>query len=191
MRVTTSYPIEKCPKCDKQNRIRPHSLKMKPICGNCQTDIPDPYRIGQEIWWYEDNTPVKRLAFELLPPGSWSINDVIDYYRREAAYFPCDLAGRAIEWQRLTEIKVLRPKECYIGTDSWLGYVVFTFDYTSKVVLECPIEGNATYVLSTRWQSMVKFTKRELRENYPGQYVKVVHKGCWLGRVKNALLMGY
>jgi hypothetical protein len=131
--------------------------------------------------------PTVKLNFELLPPGSWSIDDVIAYYRREAAHFPTDLAGRTIEWQRLAEIKTLRPKECYIGTDSWLGYVVFTFSYTSKVVLECPIEGNATYVLSGNWQAMVRHTKRELRENYPAQYVRVVHRGHWLDRVQDAL----
>jgi hypothetical protein len=187
MKASDSYPIESCPKCSQRNRIRPHSLRFKPICGNCRTDLPDPYRVGEEIWWYENNIPVKRLAFELLPPGSWSIDDVIAYYRREAAYFPTDLSGRAIEWQRLSGIKTLRPKECYIGTDSWLGYVVFTFGYTKRVVLECPIEGNATYVLSGNWQSMVRRTKRELREDYPNQYIKVVHKGHWLGRVQNSL----
>ncbi len=118
-----TYPIEVCPKCGKQNRIRPHSLKLKPICGVCRTDLPDPYRIGEEIWWYENDIPVKRLSFELLPPGSWSIDDVIAYYRREAQNFPTDLLGRAIEWQRLLQIKSLRPKECYIGTELWLGSV--------------------------------------------------------------------
>lgn len=119
---------------------------------------------------------------------SWSIDDVIAYYRREAAYFPTGLAGRAIEWHRLTKIKTLKPKECYIGTDSWLGYVVFTFSDTRKVVLECPIEGNATYVLSGDWQSMLRETKQELRKKYPNRYTKVVHKGAWIYRVHNALL---
>ncbi|HEY9625350.1 MAG TPA: hypothetical protein V6C78_33835 [Crinalium sp.] len=185
--MSENYPIERCPSCSKRNRIRPHSLRFKPICGDCKTDLPDPFRGGEEIWYYEDNIPIKRLAFELLPPGSWSINDVIAYYRREAAYFPTDLAGRAIEWQRLVELKALNPKECYIGTDLWLGYVVFTFNYTSKVVLECPIEGNATYVLSGNWQFMVRHTKQELRKNYPNQYVRVVHKGYWIDRVRDTL----
>ncbi|NJN90207.1 MAG: hypothetical protein HC878_07390 [Leptolyngbyaceae cyanobacterium SL_5_14] len=163
MKSSNNYPIEKCPKCDSESD-RPHSLRFKPVCGKCRTDLPDPYKIGEEVWWYENNIPVKRLAFELLPPGSWGIDDVIAYYHREAAYFPTDLVGQTIELERLSKIKKLNPKECYVGTNLWLGYVVFTFDYTSKVVLECPIEGNATYVLLGDWQSMVKYSKQELRD---------------------------
>ncbi|XHX80648.1 MAG: hypothetical protein RBJ76_12175 [Stenomitos frigidus ULC029] len=187
MPAANTYPIEKCSNCGKRNRIRPHSLRFKPICGDCKADLPDPYRIGEEIWWNEGNLPIRRLSFELLPPGSWNIDDVIAYYRREAQNFPTELVSRAIEWQRLVQIKSLRPEECYVGTNLWLGYVVFAFRYTEKVVLECPVEGNATYVLSKNWKYMVRQTKQELRRKYATQYVKVVHRGSWLDRVRSAL----
>jgi hypothetical protein len=44
----------------------------------------------------------------------------------------------------------LGPLRCYIGKDFWSGYVVLEFSASDCVVLECPFEGNATYVLFWR-----------------------------------------
>src|SRR5882724_5108944 len=57
--------------------------------------------------------------------------------------------------QTLEQWKKLRPAKCYIGNELWDGYVVFEFGSTKNVVLECPVEGNATYVLSGEWKCMV------------------------------------
>lgn len=187
MRKKDTCPVEVCSECSQKNRIRPHSLRYKPVCGRCRADLPDPFRIGEEVWLYEEDIPTQRLSFELLPPGSWDIDDVIAHYRREESNLPDDLQGRAIEWRRLTNIKSLRPSKCYIGTEMWLGYTLFEFAYTTKVVLECPIEGNATYIIWGNWKPMVRHTKQHLRDNYPNRYVKVVHKGDWLDRIRDAL----
>jgi hypothetical protein len=69
----------------------------------------------------------------------------------------------------------------------WLGYVLFSFPFTGNVVLECPIEGNATYVLSGNWEALVNHTKHDLREWFPDSYARIFHQGNWLGRVENAL----
>jgi hypothetical protein len=76
----------------------------------------------------------------------------------------------------LEQIKALKPVRCYIGKDSWLGYVVFEFTHSASVVLECPIEGNATYVLSGDWKAMVGHTKAELRHRFANRYTRIVHK---------------
>jgi hypothetical protein len=183
----SDYPIEICPKCGQRNRIRPHSLRYKPVCGQCRADLNDPFRIGEEVWLEENDLPVRRLSFELLPPGSWNIDDVIAHYRREAQNLPDDLVGKELEWHRLVQIKSLEPDRCYIGTEMWLGYVLFSFPFSTKVVLECPVEGNATYILSGNWKQMVKHTKQDLRTLFPRCFVKVVHKRDWLGRVETAL----
>lgn len=131
--------------------------------------------------------PVERLSFELLPPGAWDIEQVVAYYRREANRFPADLAGRKIQWDRLRAIESLKPTKCYVGTELWMGYVLFEFSHSDRVILECPVEGNATYVLSGEWKRMVAYPKSFLRANFPGFCRKVVHRGDWISRVSQAL----
>lgn len=130
-----------------------------------------------------DEVPVERFSFELLPPGSWGIEDVIAHYRREAHRLPTDLADRG----RLEALKSLRPAKCYVGKELWSGYVVFEFSGSSRVVLEKPFKGNATYVLWGDWRRMVGHTKLDLRTRFPQNYTKIVHKGDWLGRIRAGL----
>jgi hypothetical protein len=87
----------------------------------------------------------------------------------------------------LLEIGRLSPSECYVGREGWKGYVVFTFESTSRVLLECPIEGNALYVLDENWKTMLGLSKGEIRERHQGQHVRVVHRGDWLSRAETAL----
>jgi hypothetical protein len=127
------------------------------------------------------------LPFTLLPPGTWDIRQVVEHYRKAAHDFPTGFQGRDIDMARLEKIKSLNPVRCYIGKESWHGYVVFEFKNSQRVVLECPIEGNATYILSGNWKAMVYHTKAELRQEYANRYTKVVHKGAWLDRIRQAL----
>jgi hypothetical protein len=136
------------------------------------------------------HVPTHRLPFVLLPPGTWDIRQVVEHYRKMSHRFPAGLNGREIDRSRLEKIESLSPTRCYIGKESWLGYVVFEFMNSNRVVLECPIEGNATYILSGDWKAMVNHTKAELRREYANRYTKVVHKGCWLDRIRQALRGG-
>jgi len=129
----------------------------------------------------------KILNFDLLPSGNWDIEDIISYYRRIDTKSNPDLIGKTIEIERLSAIKQLKPVECYVGRRNWSGYIVFTFARTSNVILECPFEGNATYVIHGDWKKYVRGTRQELRDNYPTKYTKCVHKGDWFDRVKGAL----
>ena len=54
-------------------------------------------------------------------------------------------------------------------------------------MLECPFEGNATYVLWGDWKAMAGHTKGEMRRKFENRYTKVVHKGYWLSRIREAL----
>lgn len=131
--------------------------------------------------------PVEKLHFELLPPGTWDVDKVIAHYHQECDRFPPDLRNREIQWERLKAIGSLRPTRCYIGTELWLGYVLFDFSDSGKVVLECPVEGNATYILSGEWKGMVAHPKSFLRTNFPQHCAKIVHKGDWISRVAQTL----
>jgi hypothetical protein len=39
------------------------------------------------------------------------------------------------------------------------------FDHTERVLLECPVEDNAIYVLDSGEDRLLRMTKRELRES--------------------------
>ena len=82
---------------------------------------------------------------------------------------------------------MLAPLRCYIGNESWDGYVVFEFRDSNSVVLKCPFEGNATYILPADWKIMAGHTKDEIRRIFENRYTKVVHKGDWLSRIRVTL----
>lgn len=128
------------------------------------------------------------LHFEVLPPGQWRPANIIQYYQRLARVHPTKYRERKIQKDRIREIWKLKPQTAYRGKLKWLGYVVYDFSYTDNVVLECALEGNAVYILQgSRWKSLIKFSKGEIRDNHKGLYKKVVHKQVWLPRVQAAL----
>ncbi len=133
----------------------------------------------------KDMPPAKYLDFELLPPGSWDFEDVLKHYKRLARRKLAEFAGKRLDWRRIREIQKLKPIDVYIGKKMWVGYAVYTFKRTTAVVLECPFEGNATYILAENWKRAVKHTKQYVRRHYDNR--KVVHKGEWLDRVQFAL----
>lgn len=103
---------------------------------------------------WKTNVPVKRFPFELLPPGSWTIQQVVQHYRKisqTAGIF----RNVRIDFSRIRAIENLNPTACYVGKESWLGYVVFEFSEVNGVVLECPVKNNATYVIAGDWKSMI------------------------------------
>ena len=131
-------------------------------------------------------TQMQEFPFELLPPGTWDMEHVVNYYRRAAAQ-STSFARAKIQWSRLHRLNSLKPDRCSVGREGWRGYIVFEFVRSKCVVLECPIEGNATYILSGNWKLMVGHSKLYLRTRYSAFCTKVVHKGDWLGRIRTAL----
>jgi hypothetical protein len=76
----------------------------------------------------------------------------------------------------------------YYGKKAWLSYCVYEFSNSTRVVLESPVKGNATYVLSSEWKKMIHLHKAEIRNEYHGKYVRVFHTGdYWLRRVDRAV----
>lgn len=177
----------------------PTFVAPKPLlrCSECGVHVPEDAMARHFQKFHQPDAqpisprvPTGRFPFALLPPGEWDIQDVKEHYRKQSRNFPIGLGGRQIDWSRLEEIETLRPVRCHVGKESWLGYVVFEFLSSDRVVLECPIEGNATYILSGDWEAMVGHTKAELRREYGMRSTKVVHKGDWLDRIREALRKG-
>lgn len=135
-------------------------------------------------------TPVSEFPFELLPPGEWNIDHVLQHYRRvpaSASY----MAGRVIDHSRLKAIEDLDPTRCYVGKQAWHGYVAFEFSECQGAVLECPFRGNATYVVyGNNWRQAISLTKAEVRAEW--RHWKIVHSVKWMRKLKQALRMiGY
>ena len=130
----------------------------------------------------------EKFPFRFLPPGELDIQEIIIHYRAEADKSRTNVSGRGIQLERLTKLNSLRPDRCAVGTDGWRGYIVFEFALVKqRVILECPVEGNATYVLFGDWRNMVGYSKLYLRTHYSDRCTRIVHKGDWLSRVKAAL----
>jgi hypothetical protein len=112
---------------------------------------------------------------------------VMDHYRKMEHNRASGLEDRQFQWYRLEDIDSLDPIRCWVGEQSWKGYVVFEFSETRRVVLECPFEGNATYILWGNWKSMIGDTKAQIRDDHPDEHLRVLHRTDWLDRIRQAL----
>jgi hypothetical protein len=84
---------------------------------------------------------VKEIFWDLLPQGEWKTEGLIKTFKGYG------WSKDEFDESRLTQIiKILKPTICYIGKEKFQGYVVFGFDSTEKVVMECPKYGNAIYI---------------------------------------------
>ena len=131
-----------------------------------------------------------QFSFMILPPGhDWDYRTVFEHYLHQSR--ARSFTRNVIDWTRIEKIQgQLKPKLKSFGINDWFGYAVYEFPYTQRVVVECPIEGNATYVLWDDWQNKVRLTKGELRIKHPGQFRRVIHKGEWIEEVRGALKDG-
>ncbi len=127
---------------------------------------------------------VKEIFWDLLPQGEWKTEGLIKTFK--------DYGWSKDEFDesRLTQIiKILKPTICYIGKEKFQGYVVFGFDSSEKVVLECPKYGNAVYIIEDNWQEITKLSKWEARQL--SQVTVIRHSDTWFERLKENLESKY
>ncbi|HVB39907.1 MAG TPA: hypothetical protein VNE83_03335 [Terriglobales bacterium] len=170
--------VEAARKCDDQSGHPLPQVEARPqaISGS------DPAKVASQV----SDLPTRRLPFVLLPAGKHRIDEITEYFHKLAqgsGYF----RGRKIDNARIEATLALRPAFCWTGEKAWVGYVVYKFVEYDRVIVDCPLEGNAAFVLAGKWQEMVRFSKAEIREEYAHLCVKIVHKGDWLGRLRAAL----
>jgi len=128
---------------------------------------------------------VTRLPFELLPAGTLGFREFLENCRSDLRHR--DFFAGKIDWDRIEQIASLKPSRTYVGRRVWFGYAVYEFSFSTRVLLDCPIEGNAAYVLEGNWSELIRHNKAQLREELGSRCTKVVHKGNWVGRIKDAL----
>ncbi len=162
---------ELCPEC--RGLVHPGAMKQHMLDRHAQPKLPD--------------IKTAQLSFVILPVGhDWDYRTVFEHYQRVSRSH--NFGHNAVDWTRIEKIqKHLKPKLTSFGVRGWFGYAVYEFPYTKRIVLECPIVGNATYILWGEWHDRIQLTKGELRHKYPNQHIHVIHKGNWIEDVGRAL----
>lgn len=130
--------------------------------------------------------PFESLPWKLLPPGENGVRLLMNHFRK---------LGNKANWKehifdisRLRRIeKNLRPSHCYIGEDGFEGYVAYCFYRTKTVILECPLYGNATYILKDDWKTISKLSKWEARHEHSNQVIVIRHSDSWFDRLSSNL----
>lgn len=125
--------------------------------------------------------PTGRVPFEILPPGEATEERVRGYYdglRRRGKL-------KEFDQERLDKVLALPWEDWRPGTAGEEGYSIFTFAHTEKVLLECPVYGNALYVLNSGEDRLLRMNKQQLRAS--GEAKRIFHTGDWYGRVQRAL----
>lgn len=157
----------------RQRKLRPRRLE---IADRVLNDIERAFKLGA-------TGPMTRLPWRLLPPGELSVQKVLQHYNKLEYHYP-DIR---YEKERISKAFSLGPNGCFVGTDEYEGYIVFTFAHTSRVLMECPVFGNAIYILNSDWKRLSRLSKQDLLLR--PDTVKIVHKGDWFLRVKRELTM--
>lgn len=134
-------------------------------------------RIGRpnviKVWW------------EFLPPSANGSFDIETAMRALQEAKP----NKRVDESRLRFAYSLDPCQIAIGQDELDGYIAFLFPNTTRVLMDCPFEGNAAYVFLRDWAVLSRLSKRELLEQHYTQARRVIHDegGSWKNELGSLL----
>ena len=124
--------------------------------------------------------PVHRVYWKILPQGKHPFAAILEYFeelRRNNYSYEYKI-------ERIRKIYDLQETDVYVGLGEFEGYVVFDHSQYGFAILECPIVGNAVYVLKGDWRTLSMLSKQELLDFHRKEIIRVVHLGDWYYRVK-------
>ena len=122
----------------------------------------------------------EKIFWRVLPSEDRSFDSILAHYeqlQRSNPHIPYEVG-------RLQSIFSLSPSKCYIGMDEFVGYIVFAFEHSKKVILECPVYGNAIYVIRDNWKGLSRLSKHELLTEHSDLVYRIVHTGGWFDKLK-------
>jgi hypothetical protein len=129
---------------------------------------------------------IHRLPWQLLPSGDWSVDLIVN--RLKSKFRERQLKGQILDEDRLRKIVTrLNPSHCYIGEHEFDGYIVFCFAEHSTVILECPVYGNAIYLIRGDWQTITRLTKGKSLSRHPTKVRRVIHGDNWVRNLQKAV----
>lgn len=182
--------FKKCPHClvsilDK-NLL--HHIETK--CPKRPNDLDS--KINQKSKSGDTKLTVEYVSWKLLPKGEWLSQHLSNHFRSLNSKKKWE--KKVFDQTRFQKIeKDLHPNKCFVGKDEFESYIVYCFDWTDKVILECPIYGNATYVIKSgefTWKDIAKESKWDVRTEHSDQVTVINHSETWLERLKHNLKYG-
>lgn len=120
--------------------------------------------------------PVRRLNWEVLPPGKypWSrAEPAVERVIRSVS--PGD---QAVLRERVKTISAYEPDFIAIGRNGFSRYVVYGWDEHQLYVLESTEVNNATYVLKENWEAVSAMTKAQVLDEGM-HHARLVHRTSW------------
>lgn len=139
---------------------------------------------AQELERLSSGVSTGYIPWKILPPGEHPFPEIEKYYE--------DLQTRKrnvrYELERLQRISTLEPTKTYCGIDEFEGYVLFYFQEFNIAVLDCPIVGNAIYLLRGDWEGLSRLSKNELLKHHAKNVTRIVHSGDWFFRLRRIIL---
>jgi hypothetical protein len=129
--------------------------------------------------------PIKRLNWEILPPGK---HPWITFENYLAPIIERQPKGKqSFIWHRFKVIEGMKPDFKACGMGGFRNYTVFGFESKDIFIIESPNLGNATYIFGHDWELLTKLTKAQiLSANF--QLGRVIHNAKWEVQMSSFLL---
>jgi hypothetical protein len=125
--------------------------------------------------------PVIQLDWEVLPEDWWLDPE----YRKNFSSGYMDKFEAKESLERLDFIQSRNPHASYRSKFGGGEIPYYAFEFDECVVAECPMVGNAIYVINDTkiWKRLLQMPKRELRKKHPDKIRKLNHRGNWKERL--------
>jgi len=129
--------------------------------------------------------PIEKLPWRMLPPPQPGENGLAKMLTDIRTIFP----GVRFEEARLEFAYHLGPVHIYVGLGEFEGYLAFLFSQTNRVLLDCPMSGNAAYIFREDWRILSRLSKTELLNYHSPEVERVIHDpdGHWRFRIRACL----
>lgn len=140
---------------------------------------------------------VEEIFWEIFPRGDWfakkeMLSKIYEHFARLQNNEKWK--SKSFDKSRLKNIEEkMNPNKYFIGKDKFESYIVYCFNWTDKVILECPIYGNATYVIKSgefSWKHIAKVSKWDARTEHSDQVTVINHSETWIERLEQNLRYG-
>jgi hypothetical protein len=131
---------------------------------------------------------IKKVKWIILPRGKHPFSEIIRYIGQLKK---TKWLNNVVDENRIKTIYKLRSDktEVIVGAEEFDGYFIFTFPEMKLFVLDCPLYGNAIYIIKGSWKkikTLSKLSKGEIIKRYPNT-IRIIHKGEWEKRLSNKL----
>lgn len=153
------------------------------IVRNLYRDLETARKVGLA----QEFIPISKVPWRMFPspePGQAGLSNLIDEVGNHCPQLKIDRTRLVFAYQ-------LGPTHIYIGSGEFDGYLAFEFTSTERILLECPVTGNAAYIFRENWKILSRLSKTEILQNYRREVGRVVHdeSNQWRRRIKAQLGM--